>query len=300
MNWAAMLRKPYEYVKELACDDESAKLLARHAKSGEFVGVKWVRLGKNLEHEFHCRKEAETLERIYHPHIVRTYEHWSEGNSFFLVQEFIQGVDLESYAAGLSPLKPRDRIVRLLRVFKDIARAVAALHGSQLVLGRISSQEVLVESSGVPKLAYNALSFDEKNVGRMKRHVALAGTVSAVSPEELKGKDTSFLSDIYALGASMYSIFSGTDLVSVSKYEDVAKTVCSQPPEPPSKFNADIPPELEQIILQALERDPARRTPSMNDVARRLSELLDALKPVGLTTRMVAATPKPGALSGSA
>jgi len=284
-----VLRQPYEFVKELAREDDTVRILARNSKTGEFVSIKALRLGRDMEREFHCQKEAETLERIYHPHIVRTYEHWTDADLFFLAQEFIQGSDLETYAASLGSLKPRDRIVRLVRVFKDVARAVAALHEKQLVLGRISSQEVVVETSGVPKLAYNALSFDEKNVGRMKRHIALMGTVSAVSPEELKGKDTSTASDVYALGAAMYSVFSGTPLVSVTRYEEVAQAVCNEAPEPPTKYNPEIPAELDAIIMRTLERDAAKRTPGMSELARQLTGLLETLKPAGTTTKLFSA-----------
>jgi serine/threonine protein kinase len=215
--------------------------------------------------------------------LAKTLGHWTEGSAFFLVQEHIQGDDLEAFAAKL---KPKERMYRLTRIFRDVASAVSALHGINLILGRLTSQEVIVDSMGMPKVVYDALAFDDKSVGRMKGRVALMNTVASVPPEELKGKAATPQSDVYALGAMMYSIYAGTSLVSVANYDDAVRTVCAQMPDPPSHYNPEISSALDGIVLGALERDPAKRTPSMAEMAKSLSALLETMR--AMTTRSIA------------
>jgi serine/threonine-protein kinase len=284
-NAGLNLKDPFEVVKEIESDDESCRFLARNKKSGEYVSIKAAFLKRDPALQAQCQHESDILKRIYSPHLVRTYDYWIDRDIFFLVQENVIGVDLESYSAQIARLKGRDQIVRFLRIFKDVSQAVAALHTAGLVLGRITPPEILVEPTGVPKLAYSSIFSADKSAGRMKRRVAAQNTVASIAPEQLKGAAGGPSGDVYALGALMYTVLARNPLVVAARYEDAIESVFSQTPEPPSRSNPEVPPELDSIVMQTLERDPAKRIANAGDLAQRRARSWTRSSPRGLRPR---------------
>ncbi|MDA0837474.1 MAG: serine/threonine-protein kinase [Planctomycetota bacterium] len=106
-----------------------------------------------------------------------------------------------------------------------------------------------------------------------------SGTPSYMAPEVVRSGHYDFQTDIYAFGISMYEVFTGQPpFVGADEFERAQKNL-NTPVIPPHEVNAEVPEELSAIIMKALEKDPAQRYPSMENVVQDLTRLLRKLNP---------------------
>ena len=269
------LKAPYRFIKVLQSNEEArtVRLLAENRRSGGFVSIKAISLKHDAQLELRCVQDAAVLQRIYSPHLAATYEYWSQDDAFWLAQEYVHGKDLEEYLAGI---RPKDRVLRSVRIFKDIAHAVDVLHMAGLVLGRITPGDIIVDPMGMPKLLYHSLAPGEKSSTRMLRRVAYQATMASVAPESFNGGQAGIQADVYAFGALMYNAVCGSQHVIASRYDDAIQAIRERTPDAPSTLEPGVPAALDAIILDALARDAGRRTHSMRELAKQLAELLDS------------------------
>ena len=219
-------------------------------------------------------REANTLAKLQHPNIVRFFEFDKEGRFAFLLMEYVEGETLKHLihdAQGISIPAGQIRIIA-----RAVCGALHYAHNQNLTHCDIKPANIMIDKTGVIKLA-------DFGIARMSDAATAtmvgAGTPAYMAPEQILGKDPTPKTDIYSLGVVLYEMFTGgerpftgeSNKSTGSVSEKVRWEQIHKAPPPPSKWNPDLPQEIEDVILNCLEKEPKNRY-------KNALELLNALE----------------------
>jgi tetratricopeptide (TPR) repeat protein len=217
------------------------------------------------------RKEPDLVMSLQHPHIVKVFGHHTIGDLFIIEMEYVDGYDLAHILDGVcldSPLTFEQIIIWI----DQVLAALDYVHSANVSHNDIKPQNILIEkSSNTAKLTDFGVSRRLEDVWVWTRR---QGTEAYMAPEvALEGKRGRGVSDIYSVGVLMYEMVTGKRPYA-SPHELLTMTTLTKPRE----LNRDVPPELETIILSALERRPEKRYQNAASMRRDLSAVLATLR----------------------
>ena len=229
--------------------------------------------------------EAEAVARLDHENIVKIYEIGkAEGLPFFSL-EYVDGGSLDD-EWNAQPMEPG----RCVEVVETLARAMARAHAAGLVHRDLKPANVLVRKDGVLKVTdFGLVKRIEEDSGQTQAGTVM-GTPSYMAPEQAWGRtDIGPLADVYALGAILYALLTGRPPFQSPNALDTIMQLRESEPLPPSRLQPKIPRDLETICLKALQKDPAKRYASADELAEdlrryRTEEPIQA-RPVGRLER---------------
>ncbi len=287
----------YEILGEVGHGGMSVVLKARQRSLDRVVALKmlWIsRIGEAASEEERQRfhKEAQAVARLQHPNIVQIYEVGEAGGQPFLSLEFVEGGSLADRLAR-TPL-PAAAAAALV---ESLARAMEFAHGRGIVHRDLKPSNVLLagESAAppehwVPKVTDFGLAKRLDGEGDTRTNAVL-GTPSYMAPEQAGGPPGAIdrRTDVYGLGAILYECLTGRPPFKAATPLETLAQVKDQEPVAPSRLNAVVGRDIETICLKCLEKDPARRYATAEDLADELgrfqrSEPIRA-RPVGLLGR---------------
>jgi serine/threonine-protein kinase len=220
---------------------------------------------------------------IEHRNLARVLDWGADGELSYVVTEAIEGTDLASLAALGGP--PSATIVAELGA--QAAAALTALHARGVVHGGVTPVTLVRAADGTLKLT-------DAGIGPAAGQADLSDADKPenayfVSPEEVIARPVTPLSDVYALGASLYAITAGCVPFDGPNALAVAQKHAGTAPEPPSKHRPDLPAPLERTILKAMSKQPEQRQGSAEELRRAL-----AASATGLRDAPPAPAPAPG------
>ena len=237
---------------------------------------------ENFEAMFH--DEARLIARIRHPHIVEMVDLGDEDGMLYIVMEW---VDDDTLFTLNRRAKSRSGIPLplLLRIASDACAGLHAAHELRddsgkplgLVHRDVSPQNVMISEGGIVKIVDFGVA---KAAGRMhETRVAglMKGKVPYLSPEQLAGEKVDRRSDIFSFGIVLYAMVSGRHPFRAQEDSKTIENISTRAPVPLSELAPDTHPELEAIILKALEKDPADRWQTCAEMQRALDQLLGSM-----------------------
>ncbi|HLX18846.1 MAG TPA: protein kinase [Gaiellaceae bacterium] len=243
--------------------------------------------GDDPEYIERFRREARAVAQLSHPHIVTVIDRGASDGNQFIVFEYVEGENLKQLLDRSGPLP----VGRAVELGIQIADALAFAHAHDLVHRDVKPQNILIDLAGDAKVT----DFGIVRSLDVERGVTQTGTVlgtsNYLSPEQAGGEPVTPATDIYSLGVVLYELlagdvpFRGDNLVVVAM-----KHVTEHPPSLRQVRN-DVPPRLAQAVDRALEKDPARRFPSMDALANELRRVQDELGGVDPERTMIRGTP---------
>jgi eukaryotic-like serine/threonine-protein kinase len=271
----------YRLVRELGRGGMGAVFLAErdddeyHAK----VAVKLVRPGMDTEFILaRFRRERQTLARLQHPNISRLLDGGTTDDGLpYIVMEYIDGPWITTYV-GQHKLGLEAR----LRLFLEVCSAVDCAHRNFVVHRDLKPGNILVDAGGVPKLLDFGIC--KLLVETVSAHdtVAAPFTPSYASPEQIRGEAATTSSDIYSLGAVLYELLIGT---APRRFENLTLTAIQRALESPivrpstavraTSLARQLAGDLDNILMRALDDEPARRYESAAQFADDLRRHLD-------------------------
>lgn len=221
------------------------------------------------------RQEAASAANLQSPYIVSIYDWGLDGETYYIVMEFLRGTDLKTAIQERGAINQR----KAAEIGSQVAQALSVAHAGGIIHRDIKPQNIMIQPDGNIKV----MDFGIARAGDagLSQTATVLGTAHYVSPEQAQGKELTGASDIYSLGVVLYEAvtgklpFDGQDAVSVA-----VKQV-NEIPAPPSTINPNLDPVLEAIIMKALEKDPARRFKDAAEMRHILNDYL-AGRPVNL------------------
>ena len=223
-------------------------------------------------------REGRILARLTHPHIAQMFDAgMSSWGQPYLLLEYVDGEPIDRYCdrRGL------DMIGRV-RLFLDVAAAVEHAHAHLIVHRDLKPSNVLVTADGAVKLLDFGIArlLDDRDPltpATLTRDGGGPLTPAFAAPEQLTGTAITTATDVYALGALLYLLLTGSHPAGESPQStaDLVKTILEVEPRPMSSFpNASIPADLETIVRTALKKHPAERYGSVAAMAADLGRFL--------------------------
>ncbi len=237
---------------------------------GRTVAIKTMLPQYAADESFAARfkQEAQAAAALQSPYIVSVYDWGKDGDTYYIVMEYLRGIDLKSGIRRHGALDPQ----KVAQIGSQIAQALSIAHKHDIIHRDIKPQNIMVQQDGNIKVM-------DFGIARAKNsHIttdnSVLGTAHYVSPEQTQGKDLGPTTDIYSLGIVMYEAstgrvpFDGDDAISVA-----LKQVNEQP-LPPSQINPAVDPSLEGIILKCMQKNPADRFQTADELGRVLRDYL--------------------------
>ncbi|MHB8626173.1 MAG: bifunctional serine/threonine-protein kinase/formylglycine-generating enzyme family protein [Aggregatilineales bacterium] len=212
------------------------------------------------------RQEAQAVAGLRHPNIVRVFDFHASKNVFFMVMELIDGPSLHRLLATYPQGMPRPMA---LHIFTQLADAVAYAHEQGVIHRDIKPGNVLMLNNTHPVLTDFGLA-RMTNASRVSAAGVVAGTPAYMSPESATQSDVGRESDIYSLGIILYEMTTGRVPFPGDSVTQVLLQHLQTPPPPPSTFISNLEPQIEAVILRALEKDPANRYHSARQMSKEL------------------------------
>ncbi len=216
--------------------------------------------------------EARLARHLRHPGIARVYEFGKLRGIYFIAFEFVPGPTLLQIQQQCREYVGRIPIMVVLEVAYQLCDALDHAHNLCNELGYplgivhrdVSPANVIVSSTGQVKLIDFGLA-KTKQSSVQSQAGTIKGKLNYVAPEYLDGKLDARV-DLWALGVVMYELLTGRRLFDAPEPSQILDRVRSLPVEPPSRSNPEVPREVDQIVLKALEREPNRRWQSAGDM----------------------------------
>ena len=227
------------------------------------VAVKMLK-PEYLDNEEVCRRfrnESKAIAMLKHKNIVKIFDVSDGSDYLFIVMEYINGITLKDYIEQQRVLTWRETV----HFTSQILRALKHAHSKGIVHRDIKPQNIMLMENGDIKVTDFGIArvsdYDAATIGNQA-----IGSVHYISPEQARGSQTDERADLYSLGVMMYEMltghlpFDGGDAVSVAVMHLQAD------PRMPRQINPAIPEGLEEITMQAMQKDPDRRYQSASDM----------------------------------
>jgi len=214
------------------------------------------------------KQEIRLARRITHPNILRTHDLGESNGLRYLSMEFVKGLTLKHLLESGEILPTPVG----LRIAKQICAGLAAAHEVGVIHRDVKPQNILIEPTGGLKIMDFGIARLTEDRG-MTATGTVIGTPDYMSPEQARGLPLDFRSDIYSTGVVLYETFTGSlPFEGDSPIAVVLKHVNEKPPFPQSK-NPRIDPRISAIVVRCMEKEPAGRYQTVNDLYEALTKV---------------------------
>ena len=213
------------------------------------------------------KQEAQAAAALSSPYIVSIYDWGKDGESYYIVMEYLRGTDLKSGIRKHGALDSR----KVAQIGSQIAQALSVAHRHDIIHRDIKPQNIMVQPDGNIKVMDFGIARAKNS--SLTTDNSVLGTAHYVSPEQSTGKPLGPTTDIYSLGIVMYEAatgrvpFIGDDAISVAMKQ--VNELLSH-----LAINPNVDPALEAIILRCMEKNPADRYQSADELARALRDFI--------------------------
>jgi serine/threonine protein phosphatase PrpC len=234
---------------------------ANDRKSGQIVAVKipLMQFESDMASFSRFQREEEIGQSLNHPYLLKIFPVEERKSRPYIVMELLQGQTLDALMKQVSPLPEPDAA----RIASRICEALEYMHNHDVVHRDLKPQNIMLCTDGTIRIMDFGIAKSSK--ARRLTFVGFSptmGTPDYMAPEQVKGKRGDERTDIYALGAILYEMATGTTPFEGETPYAIMNARVTGDPVAPRKVNTKLTPTLEEIILHAMERNPAERFPN--------------------------------------
>lgn len=247
---------PYELESVLGQGGMGTVYAAVNSDTGQRAAIKVLATALATKSNFRSRfeSEIETLKRLKHPHIVQLLGYGEQDDVLFYAMELVEGPSLQDELRGGRVF----RVTEVIRYGIEIASALKLAHDSGVIHRDLKPANLLHTLDDHIKLTDFGIA---KLFGgtQLTADGGMVGTVDYMSPEQAEGKPVTNRSDLYAVGALMYGLLARRPPFTGRSMPQIVHAVRYENAVPLRRLVPDVPEQLERIIHQLMEKDPAQR-----------------------------------------
>lgn len=251
--------------------------LADDTKLNRAVAMKRIAVALRNNPDYHRRfiEEAQRVSQLSNPHIAGIYDVLEDRGEVFLVMEYVEGQTLRALLDTGLDMK------QSLEIARQCAEALTAAHRKGIVHRDIKPENIMVTSEGQVKILDFgvAKALPQNRDSDLNFTVTLSnpgtflGTPGYAAPELLRGQELNGRSDIFSLGVVLYEALSGSHPFRASSLLDTAQKSLHETPPSLSKFDPDLPRQLDEIVFKCLKKNPDERYQNSRDLAADLARV---------------------------
>jgi len=275
----------YEFVEKLGAGGMGEIYKAHDTRLNRFVAIKVLPPGKSGDKDRRRRfiQEAQAASGLNHPNIITIHDIVSDGDTLYIVMEYIAGQTLHELipVGGL-------RVPHVLQYATQMADALSTAHAAGIIHRDFKPANVMITTSGRVKVLDFGLAKLTDRSGQFNTTTSLGetpapepatvtsasftmegsimGTVNYMSPEQAEGKKLDARSDIFSFGSVLYEMVTGRRAFEGDSGISTLSAVLRDDVRPISEVAADVPPELDDIIMRCLMKLPDARWATMKEV----------------------------------
>jgi len=283
---------PYEIVAPLGAGGMGEVYRARDTRLERTVAIKVLssQLSASAEVRQRFEREAKTISQLSHPHICALHDVGREGETDYLVMEYLEGETLaERLLKGPLPLE------QTLRFGAEIADALDKAHRQGIVHRDLKPGNVMITKSGVKLLDFglakamapasyqSSLTALPTQQG-LTQEGTILGTFQYMAPEQLEGKEADARTDIFAFGCVLYEMATGKKAFGGKSQASLIAAILEREPPPISSVQPMTPPALDRVVKTCLAKDSEDRWQSAGDLKRELRWIAQGSSEAGAAT----------------
>nr|MDQ6914677.1 protein kinase [Actinomycetota bacterium] len=259
----------YSILSRLGSGGMADVYCAQDLQLGRKVALKLLyrRFAEDEQFVERFKREASAAAGLQHPNVVGVYDRGEFDGTYYIAMEYLEGRSLKQIVQDEGPLAPE----RAIELVVQILRAARFAHQRGVIHRDLKPHNVIVDEEGRVKVTDFGIA--RAGASDMTETGSIMGTAQYLSPEQAQGHAVSAQSDLYAIGIVLYELLTGRVPFDGDSPVTIALKQVSELPVPPSAYNAAIPPELDALVLRALEKDPARRFTDAEEMSGALEEL---------------------------
>lgn len=278
--------------------------LARDRTLERMVAIKVLRQNYSDDPIFrdHFRSEAKAAANLSHPNIVTVHDFGYDDQQLFIIMEYVPGIDLKHLLAESGQIE----VERTINLMSQACAGVGYAHRAGLVHCDIKPQNLLITPDERLKVVDFGIARALASINPGEKTDIVWGSPHYFSPEQAAGNAPSPASDVYSLGVIMYEMVTGQLPFTASTSSELARMHRQELPRAPRQINPAISPQLEQILLKVLSKEPSARYRTADQFGRVLNSLqlippeVDSSSSTGATQLVDSPPPDPSPVeSGS-
>jgi beta-lactam-binding protein with PASTA domain/predicted Ser/Thr protein kinase len=222
---------------------------------GRRVALKLLyrRFAEDEEFVERFRREASSAAGLQHPNVVAVFDRGEFDGTYYIAMEFLEGRSLKQIVRQEGALEP-DHAIDLVA---QILKAARFAHRRGIVHRDIKPHNVIVDDEGRAKVTDFGIA--RAGASDMTETGSIMGTAQYLSPEQAQGHPVDARSDLYSIGVVLYELLTGRVPFDAESAVTIALKQVSEEPVPPSHYNPAVSDQLEDVVMRALQKDPARR-----------------------------------------
>ncbi|HTW12926.1 MAG TPA: Stk1 family PASTA domain-containing Ser/Thr kinase [Solirubrobacteraceae bacterium] len=284
----AIIDGRYRVLSRVGAGGMADVYLARDEQLGREVALKLLhrRFAEDPDFVERFRREAQAAASLSHPNVVSVFDRGEFDGTYYIAMEYLSGRSLKQLIRDEAPLEPG----RAVDLAVQILKAARFAHRRGVIHRDIKPHNVIVDDNDHAKVTDFGIA--RAGASDMTETGSIMGTAQYLSPEQAQGHTVSAPSDLYSVAVVLYEMLTARVPFDGDSAVTIALKHVSEAPIPPSQINPAVGPALDQVVMWALNKDPADRPADADQFITALEQVRGAVVgPVGEITASMQVVP---------
>ncbi len=226
-------------------------------------------LSSNVSFLKRFKREARAVAKLSHSNIIQIFDIAEDNDLHFFSMEYVEGETLDKVLEKKGKFEPKEAV----RVISQVALALEHAHKHNIIHRDVKPSNIIIDGSGNAKVMDFGLARAADDRSKVTQSGTLIGTLGYMSPEQCRGEELDFRTDIYSLGVVLYEMLTGKPPFDAPNEVAMIHKIVSEEPPGVREFTADISEELNTVVSRAMAKDRMARHGNMTEFMESLRKL---------------------------